>query len=1127
MDSSGRPNGKNATAPGHQQQQPVWSAADLLNPKGANGSSSSAPRSPRPTTNNTHRQPHPLPSFQFASASDTNLQALPYHHLQTDAGTASVADRKNGMGNLVERLNNVQDRSDVPQPKRRKTVAEGDIPDPNSANGSFHIGSGGILGDFVKEEQKEKQDTPVGGVVTVDLTDADEDVVMLQKPVDPIKDQEVCIGMVQGALINCHKVPAPKPGMVAIGGPNYWPLVKVVLKRIEREPGARIYVYDYTRTVFGLVDPTTAEGIVPVLDAGFRIRTDCRIPPRRRLPDEQVGKPISRQYKFDLILYAPRKFVRQLGRHLAARGITLVTPARRDAGVPLVNPHAPEANANAVTAQRHGGSGSDGFSGSSHPAIARTAEEVRSEVMGMFDSLKRSDELPEMEPDDSVLTPMLKHQKQALWFMIHRENATAGTAEDSQSTVINSSWQRKQAPGGRFYYHNVITNETLPQPPPPTRGGILADMMGLGKTLSILSLMATTQKEAHMWAATPPAQHKVEKKQGHNKHFDLPKGQGLGLSTLRLNGKGTLLICPLSTISNWEEQIKAHIKPGTINYHIYHGQNRTRDPMELAKYDLVITTYGSVSAEVTARAKGKASNAPPLEEIGWFRIVLDEAHQIREQSTLTFKAVCRLQANRRWAVTGTPVQNKLDDLAALLAFLRLKPFDDKTKFITHIVTPFKNADPEIVPKLRVLVDTITIRRLKDKIDLPPRQDDVVRLSFTPDEQRVYDLFARNAQDRVKVLTGHGRDNKIVGGKTYIHILQSILRLRLVCAHGKDLLNADDLRLLQGMSADAPIDLDSDDDEEKAALSEAKAYEMLDLFRESDQDNCANCSRKLGANDGSDIESERQDDVLGYMTPCFHVYCKSCIATFRDENTGATHNSNQIGTCPVCSEPVKFAVVELRATRADIEHETQRLAKVASKASGGKGLVIENYTGPHTKTRALLEDLIANKKKSAENPDEPPFKSVVFSGWTSHLDLIQYALENAGITCTRLDGKMTRTARTAALDAFRDDWNVQVILVSIMAGGVGLNLTSGNTVYVMEPQFNPAAEAQAIDRVHRLGQTREVRTVRYIMRESFEEKMLELQDKKMKLATLSMDGRAKMDRPESARDKLMEIRSLFR
>jgi SNF2 family DNA or RNA helicase len=750
--------------------------------------------------------------------------------------------------------------------------------------------------------------------------------------------------------------------------------------------------------------------------------------------------------------------------------------------------------------------------------------------MGVFDSLAKSDDLPQSEPDNCVLTQLLKHQKQALWFMLHREEGDLSPSDDSKAT-ISSSWQRKKGMNGQEHYYNVITGQTQRELPTPTRGGILADMMGLGKTLSVLSLVTSTRDSAKEFQTLPPVQpESMEKKKpsNHNRSFDLPKAPAHPLTRLEFNGKATLLICPLSTISNWEEQIKQHIKPGSIKYHIYHGQGRLRNAEMLSKFDLVITTYGSVASECNGRYNGKKGPFP-LEEIGWFRIVLDEAHMIREQSTLQFRAVCRLQANRRWAVTGTPVQNRLDDLAALLAFLRLKPFDDKSKFIQYIVAPFKNADPEIVPKLRVLVDTITLRRQKDKIDLPPRTDQIVRLHFSPEEQRVYDMFAKNAQDRVQVLTGHGHD-KILGGKTYIHILQSILRLRLICAHGKELLSADDLSLLQGMSADDAIDLDSDEDEDKPALAESKAYELLDLMRETNNDNCIKCARKLGVKDENEIESERQDDVLGYMTPCFHAYCPRCVDSFRDEVAGLDHNSNQFGHCPVCSNHVKFSVVQLRAARADAEHETRPHGKGPVKAVGGKIVKPDNYSGPHTKTRALLEDLIAAKKMSEENPDEPPYKSVVFSGWTSHLDLIQLALEQAGITYTRLDGKMSRTARGAALDAFRDDPNVQVILVSITAGGVGLNLTTANSVYVMEPQFNPAAEAQAIDRVHRLGQKREVRTVRYIMQDSFEEKMLELQDKKMKLASLSMDGRDKdkvMDRTEAARSRLLEIRSLFK
>jgi SNF2 family DNA or RNA helicase len=114
-----------------------------------------------------------------------------------------------------------------------------------------------------------------------------------------------------------------------------------------------------------------------------------------------------------------------------------------------------------------------------------------------------------------------------------------------------------------------------------------------------------------------------------------------------------------------------------------------------------------------------------------------------------------------------------------------------------------------------------------------------------------------------------------------------------------------------------------------------------------------------------------------------------------------------------------------------------------------------------------------------------------------------------------------------MDAFRDDPAVPVILVSLQAGGLGLNLTAGSKVYMMEPQFNPAAEAQAIDRVHRLGQTRPVTTIRYIMENSFEEKMQELQRKKENLADLSMNTAKKLSKDEATKRRLEDLRSLFK
>lgn len=152
---------------------------------------------------------------------------------------------------------------------------------------------------------------------------------------------------------------------------------------------------------------------------------------------------------------------------------------------------------------------------------------------------------------------------------------------------------------------------------------------------------------------------------------------------------------------------------------------------------------------------------------------------------------------------------------------------------------------------------------------------------------------------------------------------------------------------------------------------------------------------------------------------------------------------------------------------------------------------------------------------------------MFSTWTTHLDLIQIALTANNVSYIRLDGSMSRKNRAAAIDDFTNNPKTTVILVTIGAGGLGLNLTAGNKVFVMEPQFNPAAEQQAVDRVHRLGQTREVTIMRFIMRDSFEENMLRQQEKKIELADLAVNRDRRMDRAEAAKAKLESLKSLFR
>ena len=899
-------------------------------------------------------------------------------------------------------------------------------------------------------------------------------------------DREVCYGRIDNAKVQAHLVPTPNPKATYLSKTD-WPSIKL---HLQRYPGKNmiIRVIDPAGKDFGNIDVRTSLGLSPVMDSKFsKIRIQARLDPRKKKLNEFPGQFCSEYYNATINLYGPRSSAAGIGKFLSQKQVFLRPPFGVDKGIEVCNPHLiknPVLQRPALNAIA-GGATSAGY-------VTRTVEEIRNDVVGMFDSLEKSENLPEMEPDSRIITPLLSHQKQGLHFMTSKEQARVFADKEEDN---NSLWRLQRRANGQPIYFNVITGREERSRPPEVLGGILADMMGLGKTLSILSLIVGSLEAASEWAEQPP-----------------PSTVSEGGIVLKRNSKTTLLVAPLSVVANWEEQIIAHIQPGTLSCYIYHGNSRCQDIDELAKFDVVITTYSIVSSEFNGRSKKR--DGSPLLHTNFFRVVLDEAHMIREQSTRQFQAICTLAAQRRWAVTGTPVQNRLDDLGALIKFLRFKPFDERGGFTQFILAPFKNADPEILPKLRLLVDSITLRRLKDRIDLPPRHDNVVRLQFSKDERELYEWFAKDSDNRMRIIAGQ---KKGLGGKTYVHVLQAILRLRLICAHGKELLSEEDLKLTEGFSSTNAIDLEEEDDG-KPLINKRQAYEMLMLFKETDSDTCSQCLRRIGSRDPN--LDDGKDEVIGCMLPCFQIVCNDCIGEVkRGIHEKAMDNHF---TCPFCEQYLRLSFFDL--TQGGIEDAEE--AKIMARENPRQAKIMGRYGGPHTKTIALMEGLLDSKVESLENPNDPPVKSVVFSGWTAHLDLIQIALEDNGIQYVRLDGKMSRVQRSASLEVFRTDPEIAVILVSISAGGLGLNLTTASKVYVMEPQFNPAAEAQAIDRVHRLGQKREVTTTRFIMHDSFEEKMLILQQKKNSLATMSMN-RGKLDKAEIAKQKLEELRSLFK
>jgi len=154
----------------------------------------------------------------------------------------------------------------------------------------------------------------------------------------------------------------------------------------------------------------------------------------------------------------------------------------------------------------------------------------------------------------------------------------------------------------------------------------------------------------------------------------------------------------------------------------------------------------------------------------------------------------------------------------------------------------------------------------------------------------------------------------------------------------------------------------------------------------------------------------------------------------------------------------------------------------------------------SKINALLDELnILYNKQNIENKDEN-IKCIIFSQWTSMLDLLESPLKKMGLKYCRLDGTMAQNNREFQVKKFNTDDNVKVFLVSMKAGGLGLNLVAASHVFLLDPWWNPATEEQAIDRVHRIGQTKPVVVTRFIIKNTIEERILELQEKKENVIT---------------------------
>ncbi|KAG1151268.1 hypothetical protein G6F37_004808 [Rhizopus arrhizus] len=569
------------------------------------------------------------------------------------------------------------------------------------------------------------------------------------------------------------------------------------------------------------------------------------------------------------------------------------------------------------------------------------------------------------------------------------------------------------------------------------KGGILADEMGMGKTIQTISLLLSDKE------------------------------------------KPSLVIAPTVAIMQWKREIETHTN-NALSVHIFHGSKRTNKVDDLMKFDVVLSTYSVIESCFRRQEYGvkrMALGSPTLlkeksilHKIKWHRIVLDEAHNIKDRACNTARAVFNLKANYRWSLTGTPLQNRVGELYSLIRFMQADPyayyycmqcpckqlnwkFSNKKEcdecghrpmnhmcwWNNEVLKPIQSngyvGDGRVaLEKLGLLLDKVMLRRTKvecaDDLGLPPRTVMVRRDIFSEEEE---DIYRSLYSDVSRQFATYVEQDTVLNN--YANIFELLTKMRQ-CADHPDLVvkkSSDNKQLVCMLCNDPPED----------AISAA----------------------------------------------CKHVFCRECCIQYYNS---FDDSEGEVPKCPSCF--ANFSV--------DLSQEAIQLeGGSGSNGNYSKTSIVNRINMDKWRSSTKIEALVEELSKLRR--EDKTIKSIVFSQFVNFLDLVYWRLSRAGFECIRLDGTMSPAQRDAAIHHFMTKPTVTVFLISLKAGGVALNLTEASRVFICDPWWNPA-----MDRIHRLGQRRPIRITRLIIENSIESRIVQLQEKKTALVESTVGKNSK-------------------
>ncbi|KAK6522569.1 hypothetical protein TWF281_002008 [Arthrobotrys megalospora] len=431
------------------------------------------------------------------------------------------------------------------------------------------------------------------------------------------------------------------------------------------------------------------------------------------------------------------------------------------------------------------------------------------------------------------------------------------------------------------------------------KGGILADDMGLGKTIQAIALIV----------------HRRSSRPHH---------------------KTTLIVCPVALMAQWQREIQAKVKAQhSLATYIYHGTQpkRYKNFNALKEFDVVLTSYGTLAGEFKKKQAWiaqKRTKFPPEEfpflssESTWYRVILDESQHVKNHRTQASRACADLMATYRLCLSGTPMQNNIDDLFGAVRFLHLaryREYRDWNRDFGSRIKLGRSFAADAMQRLQALIKAIMLRRKKDSlIDgkpllvLPPKNIELIHPVFSSDEQEIYKAVEQKVQLRFNKYIENG---SVLRNYTYVLLL--LLRLRQVCCHPK-------------MIKDLSVKITDEEKERQANLVYQLNPAVVERVKADPVSSCPICFDT--------------PEKITIVFPCGHCFCEDCLTGYVNNQFAqmADGEEGNRPSCPSCRGPFDpsttiswqvFKEIHMPDDGSELQQELEGLGNQLDNVLGGQ------------------------------------------------------------------------------------------------------------------------------------------------------------------------------------------------